>query len=104
MTIFVDGSKMRSDAKYGQNGSNTPSSIQIGEKINRSDVAKTIIAGDGSVSANPPNEQTRKVGASPGKPAFGMKNPECEAGQGARAKHSLRQRSPRVLNPIGCGA
>lgn len=66
MVQEIVGSHFAPDAMYGQNGSDTPSSIQPGDKIKRSKVAKTIIAGDGSVSAAPGNWQTRNVPAGQG--------------------------------------
>jgi hypothetical protein len=76
MAILIDGSKMRTDAFYGQNGSAQPSSLQPGDTIKRSAVAKSIIAADGSVSANPPNNQTRPVSPDQKvKTTPGMKNP-----------------------------
>jgi hypothetical protein len=81
MAILVDGSKMRSDAYFGQNGSNKPSSIQKGEKIARSAVAKTIIAGDGSVRANPGSWQQRTIDAKPIKTTPGMRSRSGEGGK-----------------------
>jgi hypothetical protein len=63
MAIEIVGSKMRSDAFYGQGGSDTPSSIRKGETIKRSEVAKSIIAADGAVNAAPGDWQTRPVSA-----------------------------------------
>ena len=74
--ILVDGSKMRTDAFYGQNGSAQPSSIRKGETIKRSQVGKSIIAADGSVSATAGQGfQTRDVGKSKLKASPTMKNP-----------------------------
>jgi len=51
MVEEILGSRMRSDAFYGQNGSSQPSSQQPGDApIKRSAVAKSIIAADGSVN------------------------------------------------------
>jgi hypothetical protein len=63
MAIEIIASHMKADAKYGQGGSDTPSSIRPGETIKRSDVAKSIIAADGSVNAAAGDWQTRPVSA-----------------------------------------
>ena len=73
--ILIDGSKMRTDAFYGQNGSAQPSSIRKGDTIKRSQVGKSIIAADGSVSAAPGDWQTRDCGPNKVKAGPTMKSP-----------------------------
>jgi hypothetical protein len=73
--ILIDGSKMRTDAFYGQNGSSQPSSIRKGETIKRSQVGKSIVAADGSVSASPGDWQTRDCGPSKLKSSPTMHSP-----------------------------
>jgi hypothetical protein len=67
------------EAKTGQNGGLNPSVIKTGEKLPRSTVAKSIIAADGSVSANPGDWQTRNVSAAPINANPGTKGPSTGA-------------------------
>jgi hypothetical protein len=81
MAIEIVGSKMRSDADYGQGGSDTPSSIRKGETIKRSAVAKSIIAADGAVSAAAGDWQTRPVSADQAVPTTrGMRSRNVASG------------------------
>jgi hypothetical protein len=77
MAIQIVGSRMRADAMYGQNGQDTPSSIQIGTPIKRSLVAQSIVEENHAKlpSEKAPDWQTRKIDASPIRPAPTMKNP-----------------------------
>lgn len=70
--IDVVGSKMAPDAMYGQNGADTPSSVQKGEPIKRSKVVQTIIqrpvavpTDSGPVLAGINTSQMRTIDASP---------------------------------------
>jgi hypothetical protein len=78
MAIDVVGSKFAPEAKYGQNGDDSPSSLLPGKKdIKRSTFAKSIIAGDGSVSPNPGDWETRPISAAPIKPSPTMRDPNA---------------------------
>jgi hypothetical protein len=60
MSEEIIASHIKAEAKYGQNGSDTPSSIQKGADIKRSKIGKSIIAAD-PVTAGAGTWQVRPV-------------------------------------------
>jgi hypothetical protein len=60
MTEDILGSRMRSNALYGQNGSDQKSSIRAGETIKHSAIAQSIVVNN-PVSADVGEWQTRKL-------------------------------------------
>jgi hypothetical protein len=80
--IDVVGSHLAPDAFAGQNGDNSSASLLPGQKVRRGKVAQSIVAADGSVSANPRDFQTRPVTSEQVVPtAHGMRSRSGEGGK-----------------------
>jgi hypothetical protein len=92
MATDIVGSRMRSDAFYGQNGSAQPSSIRPGDPaIKRSQVAESILAANnarGMTKPDAPDWQTRKISAAPIKASPTMRS---RSGEGGKIPTSLNR-------------